>query len=169
MSRSIVKKKGFLRTIDQEKRVQSELVVKLEHLQKYCATQIQNTPVNLSVVAPFFQELKPFDVSFPHSFDLPAVIPVFHLAKRKTARRNEVVSAEIDKMLKAGIFTLVSSAWSLSVVKTTKKDGKTRSCVDYRIFNRKLKPNGLPLSKIQEMFDELAGCAVFTTLDLFSG
>lgn len=51
----------------------------------------------------------------------------------------------------------------------SKKDGKPRFFVDYRSLNRVMKADRWPLPKIEELFDDLQGSAVFTALDLFSG
>lgn len=72
-------------------------------------------------------------------------------------------------MLKAGIITPSCSTWSSPVVVATRKDGKPRFCVDFRILNQKMKADRLPLPKIEENFDELSAGVFFTTLDLFSG
>ena len=72
-------------------------------------------------------------------------------------------------MLKAGIITASSSAWSFPVVIASKKEGKPRFCVDYRALNRVMKADRWPLPKIEELFDDLSGSRFFTTLDLFSG
>ena len=72
-------------------------------------------------------------------------------------------------MLSAGIITPPTSAWSFPVVIATKKDGKPRFCVDYRALNQVVKPDRLPLQKIEGIFDDLEGTNVFSTRDLFSG
>lgn len=80
-----------------------------------------------------------------------------------------MVKEEIDKMLEAGIITSAISAWSFPVAIATKKDGKPRFCVDYRVLNQKMKADRWPIPKIQEIFDDLHGANIFSTLDLFSG
>ena len=84
-------------------------------------------------------------------------------------KHQQIVREEIDKMLEAGIIKPASSAWSFPVVIATKKDGQPRFCVDYRQLNRVMKGDRWPIPLIQEIFDELKGSKVFTTLDLFSG
>ncbi len=51
----------------------------------------------------------------------------------------------------------------------TKKDGSTRFCIEYRKFNGVMKRDRWPLSLTDEIFDEVKGSTVFTTLDLFQG
>lgn len=50
----------------------------------------------------------------------------------------------------------------------SKKDGKLRFWADYRTLNWITVPDRWPLPKIEEIFDDLKGNQVFTTLDLFS-
>lgn len=68
-------------------------------------------------------------------------------------------------MLKAGIITAASSAWSFPVVIDTENDRKPRFCVDYRVLNRRITADRFTLPKIQEIF----GGVFFMTLDLFFG
>lgn len=84
-------------------------------------------------------------------------------------KHNEVVRKEVEDMLKAGIITPSSSDWPFSVVIATKKHGKPRFCVEYRVLNERMKADRFPLSKIQEIIDELAGGIFFTKLELFFG
>ena len=72
-------------------------------------------------------------------------------------------------MEEAGIIKPSVSAWSFPVVIVRKKGGKPRFCVDYRLLNSKMKPDKWPLRNIEEIFDDLEGSKVFSTLDLFSG
>lgn len=84
-------------------------------------------------------------------------------------RHNDIDRSEMDKMLDAGRITPSSCAWSFPVVMISKKDGKSRFCVDYRALNTKMKLNRWLLPKVTEIFDNLEGSGYFTTLDLFYG
>ena len=72
-------------------------------------------------------------------------------------------------MLEAGIIVPSTSEWSSPVLIATKKVGKPRFCVDYRMLNKLMKGDRWPVPKIQEIFDELLGACFFITLDLFTG
>ena len=50
-----------------------------------------------------------------------------------------------------------------------KKDGSSRFCVDFRKLNAVMKSDKWPVPCVEEIFDDLPGSSVFSTLDLFRG
>nr|GFC17882.1 retrotransposon protein, putative, Ty3-gypsy subclass [Tanacetum cinerariifolium] len=50
-----------------------------------------------------------------------------------------------------------------------KKDGSMRLCIDYRELNRITVRNRYPLSRIDDLFDQLQGAKLFSKIDLRSG
>ena len=50
-----------------------------------------------------------------------------------------------------------------------KKDGSLRLCIDYKGLNKVTIKNKYPLPKIDDLFDQLPGSRVFSTIDLRSG
>ncbi|TYK18857.1 ty3-gypsy retrotransposon protein [Cucumis melo var. makuwa] len=50
-----------------------------------------------------------------------------------------------------------------------KKDGSMRLCIDYRELNKVTVKNRYPLSRIDDLFDQLQGATVFSKIDLRSG
>ena len=55
--------------------------------------------------------------------------------------------------------------WLSPVVMVKKKDGQLRFCVDYRRLNAITHKDVFPMSRIDDMLDQLSGKKIFTTLD----
>ena len=50
-----------------------------------------------------------------------------------------------------------------------KKDGSLCLCIDYRQLNKVTIKNKYPLPRIDDLFDQIKGAAVFSKIDLKSG
>ena len=72
-------------------------------------------------------------------------------------------------MSEQGIIKESSSSWSIHITLVPKRNGEQRFCVDYRKLNAVTHKDAYPLPNIQDIFDNLHGTKVFTTLDLKSG
>lgn len=58
---------------------------------------------------------------------------------KMSPKNNDIVRNELDIVFKARTVTSAASAWSFPVVVATKKDGKPRFCVDYRMMIQLMK------------------------------
>ncbi|GJS06002.1 putative reverse transcriptase domain-containing protein [Tanacetum coccineum] len=61
------------------------------------------------------------------------------------------------------------SPWGAPVLFVKKKDGSFRMCNDYRELNKLTIKNRYPLSRIDDLFDQLQGARYFSKIDLRSG
>ena len=50
-----------------------------------------------------------------------------------------------------------------------RKDATLRMCIDYQQINKVTMKNKYPLSRIEDLFDQLKGAGVFSKIDLRSG
>ena len=94
---------------------------RLGHLDNEAQCAIETALMDNSIVATFLDSLRPVEVPIKHQFELGDTNPIYHSAERMAPLHEEVVRKELDKILEAGITKPSSSAWSLSVVITSKK------------------------------------------------
>jgi len=75
----------------------------------------------------------------------------------------------IQEMLAQKVITPSKCPWASPIVLVRKKDGGLRFCVDYRRLNSVTKLDELPLPRIDDTHDQLAGVKLFTTLEMAPG
>ena len=68
-----------------------------------------------------------------------------------------------------GFIRLSTSPWGAPVLFAKKKDKTLRLCIDYRQLNRVTIKNRYPLSRIDDLFDQLRGARVYSKIDLRTG
>ena len=79
------------------------------------------------------------------------------------------VERHIQDMLSKDVISPSNSPWASCIVLTSKKDGTTRCCIDYRKLNSVTRKDAYPLPRIDESLDALSASTLFSTLDLTSG
>ena len=75
----------------------------------------------------------------------------------------------IEDLLKKGVIRKSTSPWASPIVLVRKKNGSIRPCVDYRRLNALVKPDGLPMPRVQDCLDAVAGAKYFSSLDVTFG
>ncbi|KAH0675965.1 hypothetical protein KY285_023766 [Solanum tuberosum] len=76
---------------------------------------------------------------------------------------------QLKDLLDKGCIRPSVSPWGAPVLFVRKKDGSLRMCIDYSHFNRVTIKNMYPLSKINDLFDQLHGVTCFSKIDLRLG
>ncbi|KAL5577207.1 hypothetical protein UlMin_018906 [Ulmus minor] len=76
---------------------------------------------------------------------------------------------QLQELLEKGFIRPSHSPWGAPVLFVKKKDGTFRMCIDYRELNKMTIKNKYPLPRIDDLFDQLKGAAVFSKIDLRSG
>jgi hypothetical protein len=76
---------------------------------------------------------------------------------------------QLNELLDKGYICPNSSPWRCLALFVKKKDQLLRLCVDYRPLNAVTIKNKYHLSRINILFDQLAGAKVFSKVDLCSG
>ncbi|KAK7889395.1 hypothetical protein WMY93_024955 [Mugilogobius chulae] len=88
-------------------------------------------------------------------------------ARRSCRSKIAAVSAEIDRLLKAGVIEKIdASPWVSPIVVTGRKTGGIRMCTDLREPNKAVITDCYPLPHVDELFTNLHGAKVFSTIDL---
>jgi hypothetical protein len=100
--------------------------------------------------------------------------PNARLVKERPYRLNpkykEKVMIELDKMLEAGIITLLEELeWIIPMVVQDKKIKETRICVDLRKLNDACLHDPFPTPFTDEVLDNVGGQEVYSFTDGFSG
>ena len=95
--------------------------------------------------------------------------PICQKAYRTPLNKRCIVEEAIEEMLDDGVIRPSCSPWASPITLVPKKDNTTRFCVDYRRLNAVTEKDTYPLPIIQDIFDQVGGSAVFSTLDLKAG
>jgi Reverse transcriptase (RNA-dependent DNA polymerase) len=80
-----------------------------------------------------------------------------------------LVSAEIQRMLKAEVIEPATSEWASPIFLVAKPDGSTRFCVDCRLLDAVTVRDSYPLPRMDECINSLGDAKIFTKLDCNSG
>ena len=75
----------------------------------------------------------------------------------------------MEELIEKGFVRPSIIPWGAPVLFVKKKDGSMRLCVDYRELNKVTIKNKYPLLRIENLFDQLHGAAVFSKIDLRTG
>ncbi|GJT70523.1 putative reverse transcriptase domain-containing protein [Tanacetum coccineum] len=73
------------------------------------------------------------------------------------------------ELLEKGFIRPSSPPWGDPLLFIKKNDGSFRMCIDYRELNKLTIKNHYPLSRIDDLFDQLQGLSVYSKINLQSG
>nr|GEX70974.1 putative reverse transcriptase domain-containing protein [Tanacetum cinerariifolium] len=79
------------------------------------------------------------------------------------------LSEQLKELSDKGFIRPSSSPWGAPVLFVKKKDGSFRMCIDYWELNKLMVNNCYPLSRIDDLFDQLQWSSVYSNIDLRSG
>ncbi|KAJ9518360.1 hypothetical protein QJQ45_010314 [Haematococcus lacustris] len=95
----------------------------------------------------------------------PPATPMYRLNKPE----HDELKQQIQDFLAKGMIEPSSSPYAAPVLFGQKKSGELRMCIDYRQLNKITLRDQYPLPHIDDLFDKLSGCKVFSSLDLQAG
>jgi hypothetical protein len=79
------------------------------------------------------------------------------------------LNSQLEELIQKHFIRPSVSPWGAPVLLAKKKDGSMRLCVDYRQLNKVIIKNKYPLSRIDDVLDQLKGASVFSKINLRSG
>ncbi|KAJ9534187.1 hypothetical protein QJQ45_007001 [Haematococcus lacustris] len=95
----------------------------------------------------------------------PPALPSYKMSQPELLEMKKQVAAFLEQ----GIIEPSSSPYVAPVLFVKKKSGELRMCVDYRQLNKITLRDQYPLPRVDDLFDRLANCTVFSSLDLQAG
>ncbi|KAK7910413.1 hypothetical protein WMY93_015097 [Mugilogobius chulae] len=109
--------------------------------------------------------------NFVHKVQImPNAVPVQQKLRRLPFSVRQAVSEELKDLQDKGIIERIdASPWVSPIVVTQRRDGgRPRMCVDLREPNKAIVADCHPLPHMDELFSNLRGATVFSTIDLAS-
>nr|GEY09876.1 putative reverse transcriptase domain-containing protein [Tanacetum cinerariifolium] len=100
---------------------------------------------------------------------VPGAAPVARSPYRLAPAKLQDLSTQLQELYDKGFIRPSSSPWGAPVLFVKKKDGSFWMCIDYRELNKLNVKNRYPLSRIDDLFDQLQGSIVYSKIDLRSG
>ena len=76
------------------------------------------------------------------------------------------LKVQLYELLDRDFIRLGTSPWGTPILFSKKKDKTLRSCINYPQLNRATIKNRYPLSRIDDLFDQLRGGWVYSKIDL---
>lgn len=121
-----------------------------------------------------FQPLKPGQLAriSPMTIETGESAPITGRPYRLAHTERSYVDEQVQKYLERGWIVPSNSPWCSPVLLVSKPgvdengNPNRRFCIDLRNLNEVTKPDSYPAQNIQDLFDQLEGCIIFTTLDL---
>ena len=100
---------------------------------------------------------------------LPGSTPIFIPPYRLASMELKELKIQLQDLVDKGFIRPSVSPWGVPVLFVKNKDETLRLCIDYRQLNRVTIKNKYPLSRIDDLFDQLQGARVFSKIDLRLG
>ncbi|GJS22210.1 putative reverse transcriptase domain-containing protein [Tanacetum coccineum] len=100
---------------------------------------------------------------------VPGAAPVARAPYRLAPAELQELSTQLQELSDRGFIRPSSSPWGAPILFVKKKDGSFQMCIDYREINRLTMKNQYPLSRIDDLFDQLQGSRVYSKIDMRSG
>ena len=95
--------------------------------------------------------------------------PIFMTPHRMAPVELQELKVRLQELLDKGFIRPSTSPWGAPVLFEKKIDRTLRLCINYRQLNRVMIKNQYPLTRIDNLFDQLRGARVYSKIDLRTG
>ena len=99
----------------------------------------------------------------------PGISPISITSHRMAPVELQELRVQLQELLDKGFIRPSTSPWGTPVLFAKKKGKTLRLCIDYRQLNKVMIQNRYPLSRIDDLFDQLRGARVYFKIDLRTG
>ncbi|GJT53839.1 putative reverse transcriptase domain-containing protein [Tanacetum coccineum] len=99
---------------------------------------------------------------------VPGATPIVKSPYRLAPSEMRELAGQLQESQDNGFIRPSYSPWGAPVLFVKKKDGSLCMCIDYRELNKLTVKNRYPLSRIDDLFDQLQGSRYFSKIDLQS-
>lgn len=110
---------------------------------------------------------------YKQSIEVTDKIPVYIKNYRAPEIHRAEITSQVDNLLEEGIIQNSTSPYNTPILlvpkKSNTKDRKYRLVCDFRQLNKKIVADKFPLTRIDDILDQLGRAKYFSTLDLTSG
>nr|GFB25598.1 hypothetical protein [Tanacetum cinerariifolium] len=93
-------------------------------------------------------------------------VPIVRDFSKCFLKTYQELSDQLHELYDKGFIRPSSSPWGAPVLFVKKKDGSFRMCIDYQELNKLAVKNRYPLSRIDDLFDQLQGSSIYSKIDL---
>ena len=140
----------------------------LSHVPEPYRTQLRDLLMkHVGTFGTSLEDIKTTNV-YEHHIELSDTTPVFKHPFRLPFAHRDIVKSEVEKLLASGIIEPAVSPYNAPIILVKKSSGGYRLVSDLRLLNQKIKDDRYPHSFATDAIDQLAGCTIFSTLDLLS-
>ncbi|GKF33911.1 hypothetical protein Tco_0107111, partial [Tanacetum coccineum] len=147
-------------------------VTKKETKDKSEEKRLEDVPTVQKFLEVFPKDLPGLTPTRQVEFQIYLVPGAAHVARssyRLAPSKLQELFTQLQELSDKGFIRPSSSPWGAPILFVKKKDGSFQMCIDYRELNKLTMKNRYPLSRIDDLFDQLQGSSVYSKIDLRSG
>jgi hypothetical protein len=100
---------------------------------------------------------------------IPEEAPVSKASYRMSMSDLKEIQLQLEELLRKGYIHPSMSPCGAPILFMNKKDRTLRLCIDFKQLNKVTVKNKYPLSRIEDLFDQLKDAKIFSKIDLRSG